>query len=262
MLAFCDQDDVWSPAKVGTALEVLGSTGADLFVHTAAVIDDEGRPVDSFDQGTTEDAVHPPLHLGPWSVFYGFSMVFPRRLLELVDPAQRGAHTFEHSGLLSHYLWIYFLATSVGRVATDTRPLVRYRRHGGNVTPSMRARWTTALGVAAHPDLRRDEIAAHRAAVMEELYASAGDPVVRSRAADAARYWRRISAFESARMEMYGADAFLRRSERCARLALSGAYRSFSRGGLGTRLLVKDALVGVARARRPSLARTSLPARI
>lgn len=253
-IAFCDQDDVWYPDKLATAVATLRRTGADLFVHAAAVVDDENRPVGRLSQHIGKAGVHEPLALGPWSVFYGFTMVFPRALFELVDPGRRGGHTFEHHGLLSHDLWIYFLATSLGRVAVHDTPLADYRQHGKNQTPhvvggGVRA-WTASLGVAAHPQLRRDEIAAHRATVMEELRTTAGDERVRQAAARAAGYWRRIARYESARLEFYSADGALRRATRFAALVRAGGYRSFRRGGLGARLLVKDAVAGVLHVRR------------
>jgi glycosyltransferase involved in cell wall biosynthesis len=253
-IAYCDQDDVWFPAKLETAVETLDRTGADLFVHAAAVIDERGERVGRFGQDITKQEIHPPLELGPWSVFYGFAMVFPRELFELVDPRRRGRHTFEHQGLLSHDLWIYFLASSLGHVAVDDRLLAGYRRHGTNQTPSvlgggLRA-WTSSLGVAAHPALRRDEIAAHRAALMSELHASATEERVRDAAGRAADYWQRIARYEAARLAFYRADRPHRRATGCASLVRAGGYRPVQHGGLGRRLLAKDLVAGVVHARR------------
>lgn len=253
-IAFCDQDDVWHPAKLQTAVSTLDRTGADLFVHAATVIDEGGRRQGLFDQNITAPAVHPPLVLGPWSVFYGFTMVFSRRLFELVDVRRRGPHTFEHEGELSHDLWIYFLATSLGRVALDDRPLVEYRRHGRNMTPHVLGgglrSWTASLGPAADPGLRRDQIAAHRAALMDELRSTATAGSTQEAAGRAADYWRRIARSEAARLGFYAADRGLRRAAGCGALIRAGGYRSFRHGGLGSRLLLKDVVAGVLRVRR------------
>ena len=66
-IAFRDQDDVWHPDKISVSLRELVATGAELFVHTAAVIDRSGHRVGRFRQGIKRRAIHPPLGLAPWS---------------------------------------------------------------------------------------------------------------------------------------------------------------------------------------------------
>jgi glycosyltransferase involved in cell wall biosynthesis len=253
-IAFCDQDDVWCDDKLEVALAELTLAGADLFVHTVTAVDAAGNRIGEFSQRIRSDRIYPPLQLGPWSVFYGCTMVFPRGLLALLDPARRGKHTFEHEGTLSHDLWVYFLAVSLGRVVVATKPLVRYRQHHGNMTPHVLRggfqAWTSSLGVAADPNLPRREIAQSRSELMDELGDVADELRVRQAAKRAATYWRRISEFESARLELYSAPGVTRRALRCGRLVRSGGYRSFRKGGLGERILLKDVLVGVLQARR------------
>lgn len=253
-IAFCDQDDIWHPEKLATAVKSLNEELADLFVHSAEVIDDDGNQIGEFYQQIASDHVYMPLELGPWSVFYGFSMVFRRRLLGLVDIESRGKHTFEHEGLLSHDLWIYFLATSLGRTVVSRRPLAKYRRHGKNITPhifggGLRA-WTSSLGLAADPRLPRDAIAEHRSALMRVLSASSVDPDVSQAAQRAEVYWRRIANFERTRMKVYADAGVARRALWCGRLAVIGGYRRHLRGGLGQKLMVKDLLAGVLGFRR------------
>ena len=253
-IAFSDQDDVWHPDKIAVSLRELVTTGAELFVHTAAVIDRSGHPVGQFRQGIERKAVHPPLQLAPWSVFYGCTMMFPRRLLALIDVSRRGPHTFEHDGLLSHDLWVYFLATTLGRVIVDTTPLISYRQHGGNATPGIIATgvrvWVRSLGIAAHPKLPRAAIAEYRAQLLDELSRSTYDFEISRTATRAAGYWRTISGYERGRLDMYSGRTVVSRARRCGRLIGLGAYRPFERGGLGRRLLLKDVLVGLLQLRR------------
>ena len=253
-IAFCDQDDVWHPDKVAVSLQALTTNGAELFVHTASVIDRSGQRVGRFAQGIRSATVHPPLHLAPWSVFYGCTMTFPRRLLTLLDATRRGPHTFEYQGLLSHDLWIYFLASTLGRVVTSTAPLIAYRQHGGNATPGIlgtgfRGR-VRSLGIPAHPQSPRAAAAARRALLLAELGETTTDPALARLAAQAARYWTTISHHERARLAMYTPPETLERLAACIRLVRNGTYRSFRRGGLGGRLLAKDLLVGLLRLNR------------
>lgn len=256
LVAFCDQDDVWRPEKLAVAVEVLATTSADLYIHAATIIDGKGRATGSFSQGIKDLNTYSPLFLGPWSVFYGCSMVFSRSLLTLIDATKRGRHTFEHSGMLSHDLWVYFLATSLGRVAVDPRHLIDYRQHGRNATPQLLGgglrSWTSSLGVAADAQLPRNLIAADRASLMQELSVSASKLPVRLAAARAEQYWRNVSKYEAARIDMYAEPGTFRRVVKLARILRSGGYRSFRRGGLGRRLLLKDTLAGAAGIRRQS----------
>lgn len=251
-IAFCDQDDVWAPEKLQAALDSLTRAQACLYVHDAHLIDEEGRNIGAFRQGPGKPVVHKPLELGPWGVFYGFSMVFRRGLLQLVDPALRGGHTFEFEGPLSHDLWVYFLASSLGRVVVDDRPLAAYRQHRGNQTPhigsGLRA-WLHLCGVPAYPKLRRDEIAKHRAKLMSVLRDTADEGRLRCAAERACQYWLGISKYEHERLRIYRPEGPHRISG-CLKLAWRGGYRSFRSGGLGWRLLLKDLLfVGLGRDR-------------
>lgn len=253
-IAFCDQDDVWHPDKLANASAILELSNADLFVHAASVIDHEGNRVGQLLQGIKQDRVHRPLQLGPWSVFLGCTMVFPTVLLSLIDASERGLHTFEYDGMLSHDLWVHFLATSLGNVVVGRDPLIDYRQHQGNVTPSILGRgvraWVRSLGLPANPQLRRGEIASQRSRILRDLQASTSEPAVRQAAEIAAVYWSRISEYESARLDMYLDTAGVRRARKCVKLTLGGGYKSFRNGGLGPRLLLKDILVGVLRASR------------
>lgn len=248
-IAFCDQDDIWHPDKISISVGGLVATGAELFVHSAVVIDRNGRRVGRFRQGIWRDVIHEPLRLSPWSVYYGCTMMFPRRLLALLDVSRRGPHTFDHDGLLSHDLWIYFLATTLGRVVVDRTPLIGYRQHGGNATPGILAKglrvWLRSLGIPAHPRLPRSSVAELRVELVAELSRTTDDPELSRTAARAVGYWRTIGRYERGRNELYAGLSLGVRTHRWARLVASGGYRAFSRGGLGLGLMVKDVQVGL-----------------
>lgn len=253
-IAFCDQDDVWREDKLAAALQALSARPGALFVHAARVIDEAGQPLGVFSQGIESVDVRPPLTHRPWSVYYGFSMVFERSLLTWIDPSERGRHTFEHDGLLSHDLWVYFLGTGLTEAILDPRPLVDYRRHGANATPDVNRRtfraWTSSLGVAASRELRRDAIAAHRTALLDRLSRSADDEGLRRRAAAASEHWARITAHEAARLQLYTERSSVRRAYRYLLLLASGAYGPAASAGQGSRLALKDLLAGVLALRR------------
>jgi glycosyltransferase involved in cell wall biosynthesis len=261
-IAYCDQDDVWHPDKLRTATTKLSESGAVLFVHAASLINEDGDLIGTFQQGISDKKVYKPLQLGPWYVFYGFSMVFSKSLFSMFDIEHRGRHTFDFEGSLSHDLWIYFLATSLGDTLVEPTPLAYYRQHQSNQTPHvplecLRA-FMVSLGVAAHPKLLRSEIAMNRSVLLAQLSQSTTEAPLRQKAIRAAGYWEKISQFESARLQFYLGDRLFKRVNGCLTLVSMGGYRSFRRGGLGLKLLIKDTLVGVIRAGRAGQARRTL----
>lgn len=253
-LSFCDQDDVWLRNKLEVSLTTIEAFDGDLYVHGATIVDAMGATAGQFVQGIRRRAVLDPLTLPPWGVFYGFSMVFRRDVFDFIASDDRGGHTFEFGGLLSHDLWIYFIASSLGRVVVDPRPLVLYRRHDKNETPDLKGNFirkiSKYLGVAAHKNLRRDSVAEHRSKILKDLAGSASSSRLRDQAGAASRYWAAIARFEADRITFYTRDHMLNRFSLCLKLLREGGYRSYRRGGLSWRLFMKDVLFGVLRVRR------------
>ncbi|MCJ2058272.1 glycosyltransferase family 2 protein [Methylobacterium sp. J-048] len=253
-LSFCDQDDVWLPNKIEVSLRAIEAFDGDLYVHGATIVDAIGTTGGQFTQGIRKRAVLAPLTLPPWGVFYGFSMVFRRDVFDIIPADDRGGHTFEFTGSLSHDLWIYFIASSLGRVIVDPQPLVLYRRHDKNETPDLKGnivrKISKFLGVAAHENLRRDSVAAHRSKILKDLAKSASPSRLRDQAGAASRYWAEIARFEADRITFYTHDCILSRLALCLKLLREGGYRSYRQGGLSWRLFMKDILFGVFQIRR------------
>ena len=253
-LAFCDQDDIWLPNKLDVSLKTIEEFDADLYVHAATIVDTAGATVGLFAQNIGKRTVLTPLTLPPWGVFYGFSMVFRRDVFDIIDADDRGGHTFEWQGLLSHDLWIYFIAASLGRVAVDPQPLALYRRHDKNETPDLKGSLIRSLskylGIAAHQNLRRDSVAAHRSKILMDLSESESPSRLREYAKAASTYWDRIALFEADRINIYTRNRIHNRFFLCLKLLYEGGYRSYRRGGLSWRLFLKDLLFGVLQVRR------------
>jgi glycosyltransferase involved in cell wall biosynthesis len=133
--AFCDQDDIWEPDKLATAVAALTAPEvADrpaLWVCASAAFDEHGpRPRPTRDRrpdlgNALVEAIGP-----------GCCMVWNRALMDrLVVPP-------EDTPVL-HDTWLYASATLLGTVLLEPRPLVRYRLHERNaigVDTRMRSR--------------------------------------------------------------------------------------------------------------------------
>lgn len=122
--AFCDQDDVWEPAKLARARDMLGTVSASvpaLYIHDYQVCDNALHP----------QHVHtiPDLQSLPserilfYSYAEGFSMVMNNALRSvLLKSHPEGKH-------LCHDEWSLWTCCFHGRILHDPEILARYRRH-------------------------------------------------------------------------------------------------------------------------------------
>ncbi|TIV56943.1 MAG: glycosyltransferase family 2 protein [Mesorhizobium sp.] len=172
--AFCDQDDVWEPDRLESAIRWMKGEEEKmplLFCSRTATISQTGVP-----------AGHSPLFKRPpsfrnalvQSIAGGNTMLFNRAARELLAKASAGTE------FVSHDWWAYLIVTAAGgKVRYEPRPLVRYRQHranlvGANVSWKARlsrlgrlfkgqfATWTDAnlAGLAVNGDLISRDAAA------------------------------------------------------------------------------------------------------
>lgn len=131
-----DQDDVWLPGKRDALVAEL-QRGALLALSDAAVIDADGRQIEaSFmaRRGGFRGGLASTLFRNR---YLGCAMAFRRELLADVLPIP--------PRVPMHDMWIGALASLRGRVAYVDRPLMQYRRHGGNLSPERPAGWGRRL---------------------------------------------------------------------------------------------------------------------
>lgn len=136
LIFLCDQDDVWAVDKVRCVEETFDQTGALLVLHDAEVVDGELHPLQpSFFllKGT---------RTGFWRNFVknsyiGCCMAFRAELLPFILPFPQT--------LPMHDQWIGLRAEKKGSVALLRKPLLKYRRHGDNVSGDTHASVTQMI---------------------------------------------------------------------------------------------------------------------
>lgn len=119
-----DQDDVWLPDKVEKVTEKL-SSGADLVLHNSMVTDTDLAVSDtSFftSHGTKTGYLNNLVK----NSYMGCCMAFRKELAEKFLPFPEN--------LPMHDQWIGLIAEKTGKVCLIEKPLILYRRHGGNMT--------------------------------------------------------------------------------------------------------------------------------
>ena len=152
ILFLADQDDLWMDDKVSTVLNAFRSDlRADIVVSDAALMNEDGTPTSpsyyanrgKFQSGILANVLH--------CRYLGCTMAFRSRIYSRILPFPKG-------GDIHHDLWI---GTSNSLAGGNTlyidRPLVHYRRHGGNATGNkrlslmrqIRIRWDLCRALAA-----------------------------------------------------------------------------------------------------------------
>lgn len=138
--AFSDQDDIWEPEKLSTAINWLDSIPRNipaLYCGRTATVDNEGNQI-----GLSPHFKLPPSFCNALvqSIAGGNTMVFNEAARKLLVIA--GGEV----DVPSHDWWLYILVTGAGGVVKyDPLPMIYYRQHLGNLVganKSWTARWS------------------------------------------------------------------------------------------------------------------------
>ncbi|HUD33072.1 MAG TPA: glycosyltransferase [Variovorax sp.] len=132
-IAFCDQDDIWHPRKLEVCAVHMAIPGITQIAHQADLIDAQGRRIGGFDQGIARTGVKRQLAYDLWGTFWGFSVLFDRRILEVAATDGRFVDYIDERHLIAHDRWVCFLARTLGHTVEIAEPLVQYRQHGDNL---------------------------------------------------------------------------------------------------------------------------------
>lgn len=147
--AFCDQDDVWLPEKISTCLERIKQDGLVLVSSDKQIIDGNGTVVEASFDATRE----PPFQLPKTVEEIGRSNFFGTFadgmcLVAETAFAKRCVPFSEDTG---HDKWLIACACAEHAFCNIDVPLVRYRRHGDNVSGFMK-------GIQTKQDYRAERV--------------------------------------------------------------------------------------------------------
>lgn len=133
LLALSDQDDVWDPARLESAVSAFDlEPSLEVVASNAVMTDGAGRNTGRSvfeaqrltrterEQFRRDDYLPAVLRR---NLFPGMTMTVRRQLVELLGPLPDGA---------MHDYWLIAAAAARGTLRVIPRPLVRYRIHGGN----------------------------------------------------------------------------------------------------------------------------------
>ena len=134
LIAFCDQDDIWSPRKLALCVEPFRDPAALLTYHNATVVTEAGEPFGKLDHFGSVP-ISPPLSRYPikWMQYaLGFTEVFRRSILDLSNLWELSSDYADLTAPMGHDHWVFFIASVFGNIAYIDEPLVSYRQHGTN----------------------------------------------------------------------------------------------------------------------------------
>jgi glycosyltransferase involved in cell wall biosynthesis len=132
-----DQDDIWLPNKVEYILSVLNNRSIKLILHDNIVIDNNGQIMSK-----SYFEIYKPsnkfFNLIFRCAYQGCCMAFTKDIKEIAIPFPKNP--------ISHDHWIAFCAIfSKKEIEIIRYPLILYRRHGNNVSPSAEKRSPNSL---------------------------------------------------------------------------------------------------------------------
>lgn len=240
-IAFCDQDDLWNSHKIKLCEAAFDAeTHVNLVTHSANLIDGDDNVIGNFDQAIEYDATRGPLNYGPWDVFFGFSMVFRRRLLEIIPPQYRGVDYISGKPLLAHDRWILFIANLVGSTRELAIPLVDYRQHIDNLYGAGKRQRRTLTRTKIRQEAGRYLMAAHESRRLVDAIAEYPDiysyPFDHGRAV---KYWDHALAHQVARNLLYKSGRVMG-VVRWLHNICNGIYHSPQSRGILYRAALKD----------------------
>jgi glycosyltransferase involved in cell wall biosynthesis len=248
LVAFCDQDDRWSPHKLETVAAEFRNPDTMLVFHNALVVSPTGAAVAKLQRGE-EIQRWEPLTAPPWMFALGFTQVFRRVLVRFdwlwkssVDQNCRGEP-------LAHDQWYFFLASVVGTIVYLPDVLADYRQHRAN-TYGWRSVLATLVSRAAKEtaDARRAisgrlTAAETRAAILEQA-AQQAEGQLSNRLEQGSNMYRQFAQRYRLRTSLYQSRGYRERGRAFRQLLAAHAYGrdAWRIGPLG---LGMDCLVGL-----------------
>ena len=248
LIAFCDQDDIWYPAKIAVACEAFDDVDVMLTFHNADVVDAAGKVIGSLNERSPDKSINPPLSLSPWDFGLGFTQVFRRSLLS-ADALWRSSID-EHvlSEPMAHDQWFSFLASVLGSIVYIAEPLAAYRQHGDNVVGWQQgiSRLAKLKGHVENRCLEFDRLsqaAVNRAEILDDFLIRA-ESAWQDRIRTGAQKYRLLGQILSDRHRLYASGRSRDRLNAFRALLDTKAYEDDKPWTLGRNAMVKDLALG------------------
>jgi glycosyltransferase involved in cell wall biosynthesis len=255
LIAFCDQDDVWSPQKLALCIAPFRDPAVLLAYHNAEVVTEAGERLGSLDQFASAPMT-PPISLCSirqgWQMgtpALGFTEVFHRSILAFADLWEMSVDYNDLMFPMAHDQWVFFIASVFGRIVYIDQVLASYRQHefnlfGFNSSLNLLSNFSYLLGNPTSGLDALQQSAEKCAEILERTRWNLSDVWHQRAALGAARY-RLLADLYAARKRLYTSASFAARLKAFYRIASTSGYRPKGSWGLGRKALVRDLCMGL-----------------
>ncbi len=254
VIAFCDQDDIWSPQKLALCTEPFQDPKVLLTYHNADVVTEAGERVDNLDSLASEPITGPLavslVHNMPGPL--GFTELFRRSILWFSHLWRLSRDVNDPTAPMAHDQWVNFIASVFGRMVYIDEVLAFYRQHGANCFG-----WNNPSGLqylVANPgellrspaeDLGRlQQVAETCSELLEKAKCNLSDAWHRQAVTGAAQY-RLLAELYATRRSIYTSGNIAERAKAFYRIASQRGYRPKRNWGLGRQAGIRDLCLGV-----------------
>lgn len=255
LIGFCDQDDIWHPAKLATVAARFDDPGVMLVHHNSRLVTAAGEPFGRVrDWPGVADTDDGPMAASPWRFPQGFAMTFRAELLALSAYRARSLDYLTGEDPLAHDQWIYLLALVFGRVRFIAETLADYRQHDSNAYGITRAQKTRLdrlhEKLEKFSDYNRYATACTAlAALLRDCVPGLPPTLGAARALAAADQFDELARLYRRRATVYAAASPLARAAAWRGLVRDGRYDPASGWSFDPKEKVRDALLGVCLAK-------------
>jgi hypothetical protein len=246
LIALCDQDDVWMPNKLERLSSAFSDDDVLLAIHNVKLVDSNLKTIPGLSKKLWyHEGTYAPLTTDPAYIAFGMSLMVRRDILNWIEPTE--LRSYEHDG---HDLWLWFVATSLGKIVGLSEELALYRQHTANVFGALESesRKEGAVSVSRRTGsahyIKCEATSLELGGKLINVRPDAPEKI-RRRAQEASDFYRRRAMFYRLRADLYERTNRWQRIGTAARLLRSGGYRPIHRQGLGRKALLKDIAISL-----------------
>jgi glycosyltransferase involved in cell wall biosynthesis len=246
LIALCDQDDVWMPNKLERLSSAFSDDDVLLAIHNVTLVDSNLKTIPGASKKHWyHEGTYAPLTTDPAYTAYGMCLMVRRDILNWIDPAEVG--NLEQS--YGHDLWLWFVATSLGKVVGLSEELALYRQHAANVfgvhKPESKKEGVAVSRRTGSAHYIRSEVMSLKLGAKFTNVRPDAPEKIKRRAQEASDFYRKRAMFYRLRADLYGGANRWQRIGTFTRLLRSGGYRPTHRQGLGRKALLKDIAISL-----------------
>lgn len=157
-LAFCDQDDIWLETKIERCINELELSGSLLVASDRMIINQEGKIIAESARSLSKkpwDNWKSGDDIGKYNLFITYAVG-----MSIVLNGDFGRNIVPFSSCAGHDNWAILCACAEGKVSFVDEPLVKYRRHGKNVSGVL-------LNIHTKEDYLRERVCPHAGIVQD-----------------------------------------------------------------------------------------------